>query len=442
MLQTNILPEKPARILVGLSGGADSVALLLLLREAGYEVEAAHCNFQLRGEESERDEQFVVRLCEQKQVRLHRIRFDTQQEAHRRGVSIEMAARDLRYTWFEALRQERGAAAIAVAHHQDDANETLLLNLVRGCGIHGLTGMPAVNGHIVRPLLGATRAEILRYLAERGQAYVTDSTNAETLYKRNLVRHELLPLLERLNPSIRETLTAMRQRMAETTALYDKALAAEAAALFRPQANGGDIAIAALLHSCAPQSILTHLLGRYGFTPAQSAMIFGQLDSRTGACFDSPTHWAAIHRGQLEVRKRWPRIAPTPQPCPGTWQDADRCLRIAQGPAGPLSAIPRQPHVACLDADRTNGPIYIRSVEAGDRFTPLGMKGSKLVSDFLTNAHCSVIDKRHALVVCDDSGILWLVGHRPDQRAACTAATQTWLLLETYSFVSSSRVAP
>ena len=428
-LLASALPPKPARILVGLSGGADSVALLLLLREAGYEVEAAHCNFQLRGAESLRDEEFVVRLCEENGIPLHRVHFDTQQEARRRGVSIEMAARDLRYAWFEALRKECGAQAIAVAHHQDDANETLLLNLVRGCGIHGLTGMPAVNGHVVRPLLETTREEILGYLSQRGQDYVTDSTNADTVYKRNLVRHELLPLLERLNPSIRQTLTALRQRMTESAALYDRALEAEMAAVFRPQADGGEVDIAGLLRSCAPQSILTHLLGRYGFPPAQAAMIFGQLGSRTGACFDSPTHLAAIHRGGLEVRSRRPRVAPTPLPCPGTWQDAGRSLRIAQSPAGPLSAIPRTPNAVCLDADRTNGPIYIRSVEAGDRFTPLGMKGSKLVSDFLTNAHCSVIDKRHALVVCDDSGILWLVGHRPDERAACSAGTRTWLTL-------------
>ena len=200
-------------LLVALSGGADSVALLLCLHELGYNVCAAHCNFQLRGEESERDEAFCRNLCKRLGIMLHVCRFDTRQVAHGRNISIEMAARDLRYEWFERLRKEMGCDFTALAHHRDDNIETLLQHIGRGSGIHGLTGMPQRRNHIVRPLLNVSRHDILEYLKEKGQDYVTDSTNADTIYQRNLVRHELIPLLERMNPNIRQTLCDMMQRM-------------------------------------------------------------------------------------------------------------------------------------------------------------------------------------------------------------------------------------
>ena len=177
--------------LVALSGGADSVALLLLMHEAGYRIEAAHCHFGLRGEESDRDARFAADLCRRLGVRLHTVRFDTRAEARSHGESIEMAARRLRYTWFADLLRRHDLSAVCVAHHMDDDVETMLLNLVRGTGIHGLTGMAYARPGVVRPLLDATRADILAYLAARGQDYVTDSSNADTAYKRNLVRHRV-----------------------------------------------------------------------------------------------------------------------------------------------------------------------------------------------------------------------------------------------------------
>ena len=192
--------------LVALSGGADSVALLLLLKEHGYNIHAAHCNFHLRGEESDRDEKFCVALCEQMNIELHRVHFDTETYAELHKVSIEMAARELRYRWFEQLRQDIGAAGICVAHHRDDSVETVLLNLVRGTGIHGFVGILPRNGYIVRPLLCVSRAEIENFLHTRNQDYVTDSTNLESNVKRNRIRLEILPLLKTLNPSISDSI--------------------------------------------------------------------------------------------------------------------------------------------------------------------------------------------------------------------------------------------
>ena len=200
-------------MLIALSGGADSVALLLMMHERGEAEAAAHCNFHLRGEESNRDEQFVRDLCQKLGVRLFVKHFNTEEEAQRTGESIEMAARRLRYDWFEALRKAHGFSNVAVAHHRDDNAETILLNLVRGTGLRGLTGMESERPGVVRPLLNLSRRDILNYLQARHQPFVTDSTNADTHFRRNKLRHEVLPLLAEMNPNVVRTLNDMGERL-------------------------------------------------------------------------------------------------------------------------------------------------------------------------------------------------------------------------------------
>ena len=210
--------------LVALSGGADSVVLLSLLKEHGFNVHAAHCNFRLRGAESDRDEAFCVDLCRQLDVELHRVHFDTRTYADLHKVSIEMAARELRYRWFEQLRQDIGAAGICVAHHRDDSVETVLLNLVRGTGLRGMTGIQPRNGYILRPLLCVSRTEIEAFLAERGQKYVTDSTNLEADVLRNKVRLQVLPLLCELNPAVSENIQRTAENLGEAQEVLDAIL--------------------------------------------------------------------------------------------------------------------------------------------------------------------------------------------------------------------------
>ena len=209
------------KILVALSGGADSVALLRLLLSLGYTCEAAHCNFHLRGAESDRDEHFVRQLCLEHRVTLHTVHFNTEQEAKERHISIEMAARELRYAWFEKTREACSAAVIAVAHHQDDSVETLLLNLIRGTGINGLRGIRPRNGHIVRPLLCLDRKEIVGYLESIGQAYVTDSTNLQDEYTRNKIRLNLLPMMQEINPSVKESILKTAEHLDDAASIYN-----------------------------------------------------------------------------------------------------------------------------------------------------------------------------------------------------------------------------
>ena len=252
------LVEPDDKILVALSGGADSVALLLVLLQAGFHCEAAHCNFHLRGKESDRDEKFVRDLCRSQSIRLHTKDFDTMAYAREKGISIEMAARELRYGYFEELRTDWRFDKIAVAHHRDDNVETLLLHLVRGTGLKGLTGMRYRNGYV---MLDTSREEIERYLAGEGQSYVTDSTNLETEAVRNKIRLEFLPMMKTVNPSILDTLQDTIRHLEDAYTLYNIAVEDLKARICR----NNRIDIQALKTIPAARTILFELLSAYGF---------------------------------------------------------------------------------------------------------------------------------------------------------------------------------
>jgi tRNA(Ile)-lysidine synthase len=207
-------------VLVGLSGGADSVALLGVLVRLGYPCIALHCNFHLRGEESDRDEAFACEFAESLEVPFHKIDFDTISYAGEKHLSIEMAARELRYAWFEEMRERLGGQAIAVAHHRDDNVETVLMNLIRGTGIRGMSGIRPRNGFIVRPLLCVSREDILAWLVDQGYAYMVDSTNLSDAYTRNFIRLNVLPLLEEINPSARNTIARSAEHLSEPSQPY------------------------------------------------------------------------------------------------------------------------------------------------------------------------------------------------------------------------------
>lgn len=263
-----------SKILVALSGGADSVALLRILHSLGYECEAAHCNFHLRGKESDRDEMFVRQLCQQYNIPLHITDFDTTRYAEEKHISIEMAARELRYEWFEKKRIECHANRIAVAHHQDDSIETMLLNLIRGTGITGLLGIRPINGYIVRPLLCVSRKEIVCYLQSIGQKYVTDSTNLEDEYTRNKIRLHLLPLMQEINPAIKNSLITTGNHLNDVATIYNKSISEAKARVITSEG----ILISAILQEPSPETVLFEILHPLGFNPAQIKDIYHSLD--------------------------------------------------------------------------------------------------------------------------------------------------------------------
>ena len=425
--------------LVALSGGADSVALLLLMHEAGYRIEAAHCHFGLRGAESDRDARFAESLCRRLGVRLHSVRFNTRAEARAHGESIEMAARRLRYACLAALLRRHDLSAVCVAHHMDDDVETMLLNLVRGTGIHGLTGMAYAREGVVRPLLDATRADIMAYLAARGQDYVTDSSNADTAYKRNMVRHRVLPLLEQLNPAVRRTLRADMRRLAHAAEAYDREqdhlLTAHAEALPHGRAFAGD--------ALAMGSLRDALAARFGFTAADVAAMHPLSGLSERACFEAPRWQAAPYRGRLEVVRRPDAFAPVALPLQALRRRYDEegtarvevklpdgmTLRLTLMDRRALAAIPSGTDSVALDADRTGPTVVYRRVAVGERFAPYGARGTRLVSDFLTDRHVSRLERAWQTAVADNEAILWLVGQRAARQAAITdATTRVWLI--------------
>lgn len=421
-------------MLIALSGGADSVALLLMMQEQGKARAAAHCNFRLRGAESDRDEQFVRRLCRERGIPLFVTRFDTAAEAARTGESVEMAARRLRYGWFARLCREQGFEAVAVAHHADDNAETFLLNLVRGAGLHGLTGMAEARPGVVRPLLHMTRGDILDYLRRKGQDYMTDSTNSDTRFRRNKVRNEVMPLLRDLNPDICRTLNATARRLAEAEAIYRYGAGRLKADICRPAADGDGLEADRdkLLKAPAPATLLHEWLTPYGFTPQQAAEA---LTLRPGALMGAPAaapRWLLTRAGDRIV------VAPAPEACPPTQVPATDGiflhtngteLSVRRMSREALGAIPREAHLAALDADCIEGCLRIRPYAPADRFRPFGLRGTKLVSDLLTERGATRIDKLRALVAEDDAGIVWLVGHRPAQRCAITDRTRRVVVL-------------
>ncbi len=393
--------ERRDKVLVALSGGADSVALLRVLHALGYQCECAHCNFHLRGEESNRDEAFVQQLCQKFDIPLHVTHFDTTDYARTHRISIEMAARELRYQWFETLRQSIGASVIAVAHHRDDSVETFLLNLIRGTGINGLKGIAPKNGYVVRPLLQESRENILDYLQHLNQEYVTDSTNLQDEYMRNKIRLNLLPLMKELNPSVSESIAATTERLADAALIYNKE---REMAIQRVMKGEKVISISALLDETAPSSLLFELLHPYGFNSSQIKDIYQSLFGQSGRRFHS-SQWEVLRDRDSLILHSFNGEEINHIPPTLTYETVD---------ITPDFIIPRDKHIACLDADKVTLPLTVRKWQAGDKFTPLGMKGKKNVSDYLTDRKFTLFQKEHQYVACQGDKIVWLIGERID----------------------------
>ena len=426
-IEKNHLLNREALYLVGLSGGADSVALMLILRELGYRIEAAHCNFKLRGDESDRDENYVRALCEKHQTPLHVIHFETNEYAELHQVSIEMAARDLRYGYFRQLCKDIGAEGICIAHHRDDAVETLLMNLLRGAGIHGLTGIRAKNDFVIRPLLCLSRKEIVEYLDSIGQSYVTDSTNLEDDVLRNKVRLHVLPLLEEIAPGATANIDKTANYLREAEKVYNAEVQCERISL---KADSCEVSIDELLQQPSPSVFLHEWLRPLGFNSSQTEQILGAVNSESGREFTSATHTLVVNRSKLIVEPNGKPMKSIKIPECGTYR-YDETTTYKVEITSDIS-ISKSADIATVDADKVKFPLTIRPVENGDWFIPFGMTGRKLVSDFLTDKKFSILQKRRQLALVDASGaIVWLIGCRTDNRFKVSAGT-TKILRITY----------
>ena len=424
-----------ARVLVALSGGADSVALLRILLSLGYQCHGVHCNFHLRGEESNRDERFATELCHTLGVPCEVVHFDTMAYATEHKVSVEMAARELRYHEFERLRQAHGLEAIAVAHHQDDAVETLLLNLIRGAGINGLTGMRVRNGHIIRPLLCLTRNEIVDYLDHLRQPYVTDSTNLTDLYARNKVRLQLLPLMQQINSAAKSNIMQTAIHLGEASILYNRAIDETNARIVTVHTDGIDISIEALLGTEVPGTHLFEILHPYGFNSAQVADILRSLNAEAGRLFQTEEHTLLRDRTHLLVRSKAASTVVDDTvytlPQEGTFELPDG-TRLTMSHIVPDAAwqVPRRSDMLCLDASRITGPLIVRHPQQGDRMKPFGIRGTKLLSDLYTDLKMPHTEKAKQWVLCHENDIVWAVGLRGSELYRLNGETEKVICIE------------
>lgn len=402
-------------VLVGLSGGADSVALLGVLVRLGYPCRALHCNFHLRGDESDRDEAFARQFADLLGVPFVKVDFDTRGYAAIHQESIEMAARSLRYRWFEEQRQAFDAEAIAVAHHRDDSVETLLMNLLRGSGIRGLGGIRPRNGQVVRPLLAVSRAEIEEWLQTQGWDYVTDSSNLSDAYTRNFIRLRVLPLLEQLNPAARETIARSAAHLSAAEQLYAYTVEEARKAVF---VTADSLSIEALMRYPSPETLLYEWLRPLGFSRIVVGELFESLTGLSGKQFYSATHQVLKDRDRLY-------IAPLQEP--SAWQPIE--IPVATGElTQPLHLsfqlmertsdfqLERASDTAYFDAEKLPGRLTLRLPQPGDWFVPFGMRGRKKLSDFFADQKMNRWEKLRQPLLCAGESIVWVVGRRTDDR--------------------------
>lgn len=411
-----LIPEG-ARVAVALSGGADSVALLRALHALGYELVALHVNFHLRGEESHGDEAFVRALCSGLGIQLLVHHADTFAYAEARGVSIEMAARTIRYDWFQSVRaQHSDRLIIAVGHNAQDQAETLIGNLVDGTGIRGLSGMPYKrHDGIIRPMQDVWPKAIRSYLTALGQGWREDSTNADPIYRRNFIRHQLLPSLEQINPNATANILRTIGNLREVEALYLESLERWRHNILSPQG----IDINKLLTSSAPMTLLYELLHPYGLTREQCLAILRRLpDLPSGRCFASATHEVIRSWGHLEIIPIKASNAPTAWALP--LEDGAQLelpigrLTARMLPVEHLSSLRTPSTEALFDWDALRADcsvLIIRPPQEGERLRPHGMHGSKLVSRIMIERKLSHQERREALILEGLGEALWLIGH-------------------------------
>lgn len=426
----NLLNDSQS-VIVALSGGADSVALLSVLVSLGYRCVAAHCNFHLRGDESNRDESHAVALAQQMGLKCEVTHFDVSAYESQYGVSTEMACRELRYEWFEQLRQKYDAQAIAVAHHRDDDVETMFLNLLRGSGIAGAAGMKWKNGYVVRPMLNLSRMNIEEYINSKGLSYVIDSTNLENEYKRNRLRNEVLPVLNKYFPGADEMLAKSLGHLKEHRAIYCNAIDE---AIMRYKQDDVIKLSELIAEYVSPTTLLFEILNPLGFNISQVENIIKAVDD-TGRKFYASQWIAVVNRGDLLLTPN-DAFSRAEEVFVIDLRELKREKRTLD-----LSHLPLKLRVNLITLDEfspvkdgteiyldanaldLSSKLVLRRWREGDRIAPFGMKGTKKISDIFSDAKLSLAQKNDMWILEHNGSILWVVGLRASRHFAINDAT-------------------
>ena len=424
-INQNKLFRKTDRILLAVSGGIDSVVMADLYHKAGFHFGIAHCNFGLRGKESDGDETFTQKLAQQYKVPFFTTRFNTSGYASDHKISIQMAARELRYKWFEEIRSAEKFDFIATAHHLDDQVETFLINLIRGTGISGLHGISAKQEHIIRPLLFLYRDEIAEYAIRNRTVFREDSSNKDDKYIRNKIRLNIIPLLEEINPEFRHTITSEIKILRGWEEIGKKEIKKELKGIIKKQKRNAIVDLIALKRSSQYELIAWEILSSFGFNSSVVSDILANIDGSSGRTFLSPTHRLVADRDTLII-----------QPIKTAQDNTVRMisekrkniswpvkLNFSVHENIPDLPIPAGKEFASLDYDKLVFPLEIRKWKPGDSFHPFGMKGKKKVSDLLIDEKVSLPEKENTYVLCSSGKIAWVIGRRVDQRFRITPKT-------------------
>jgi len=413
------------KIILTVSGGVDSMVMLSLFQKMEYPFVVAHCNFHLRGEESDGDEMFVRDYCDKNSIKLFVKHFDTREYASENGISIEMAARNLRYEWFAQLLKELSFTWIATAHHQDDFLETMLINLSRGTGIRGLTGIAVKSGNIVRPMLFVNRDKILQFAESEGISYRNDSSNDDVCFQRNRIRHIILPAFDKLNPLFRKNALRTAGILEDTETIFKQKIEEEKKNIFEYDGQTIHIPIRSLEKLNPLSTYLFEFLRPYGFNSIQVDEICQSFYAEAGKCFYSSSHRLVKDRADLILTGRVGSLS--------NRYYIEENVTAIKSPV-PLSievinidsdfVLSRISDVVDLDFSLLNFPLILKRWEGGEYFRPLGMSGFKKLSDFFTDEKLSIPEKENIWILYSGKNIVWILGKRVDDRYKITAHTK------------------
>lgn len=424
-IQSHDLCQPESKILAAVSGGIDSVVLCEVLHQLKYDFAIAHCNFGLRAEDAEADQLFVKKLAKKYDVPFYTENFNTRNFAEQEHISIQMAARNLRYQWFEKVRQQEGYDFIATAHHSNDTTETVLLHLTRGTGIAGLHGIPAKNGSIIRPMLSVTKDDIFEYVTERKLIWREDVSNETTKYQRNKIRHEVIPTLKEINPNLEETVRQTAERVSHAEAIVAAYIENLREQSLKEAENAVYLSLVPLHNATGLPVVLHEMLRPFNFTYAVVLELVGALEGISGKQFNSPTHTLVKDRDQLVITPRDLSSFGSVTVKEGdTEAKADNFHFNIKYIKADKYKLNTKHHVAALDADQLKFPLKIRAWQEGDWFVPLGMNGKKKISDFLIDKKIPANLKSQTLVLVSDQSIAWVIGQRLDNRFKVTDKTQ------------------
>lgn len=427
-IKQNNLCSKKKKILIAVSGGADSVVLLHLLYLTGYKIALAHCNFNLREEESDEDEEFVRELCKEYKLENHFISFDTKEYATKNKISIEMAARDLRYNWFNDLCKQHNYSKISTGHHLNDSIETVFINLARGTGINGITGIASKNGNIIRPLLPFSRQQIEEFANFHKLTYRNDSSNDSLVYMRNIVRHEIIPAFKKINPSFEASMLQNLENISGAASIFNTQIQLSQNKLIDTEGDSIKIPIKKLLELSQINTYLFEFISPYGFNSNTVENILSATNNNSGKIFYSNTHQILVDRDYILIEKKQIDNLSITINNINELKDLPIKIIALQKDINNFT-LTKENSVACLDADRIHYPLTLRKWQTGDFFYPLGMNNKKKLSDFFIDQKVDRFkkDKTWILECCGD--IVWIVGIRIDNRFKVTESTKKILQL-------------